>query len=107
MKVLAAALSLPSNSGGLLYLARGVGKARGRASGDGVVAAWGAGFWAVILLSISLRCRFWATTLSSWDWSWLTSCVSSMLFLGEAMVSCEGVVRGGRLVRSIVKTEAG
>jgi hypothetical protein len=28
------------------------------------------------------------------------------LFLGEAIVSCEGVVRGGRLIRSIVKTEA-
>ena len=27
--------------------------------------------------------------------------------LGEAIVSCEGVVRGGRLIRSIVKAEAG
>jgi hypothetical protein len=43
--------------------------------------------------------------LSSWDWSWLTSWVSSVMFLGEAIVSCGGVVRGGGLIRSIVKTK--
>ena len=29
------------------------------------------------------------------------------MFLGEAIISCDGVVRGGRFIRSIVKAEVG